>query len=626
MFTFKGCKGTKLAGVTLQDGVIRQRGPGWQFAGMQMCFMSFLIVTGISKRKCQKFLKAIHAGQREPPEDGRSQRVARDVPKRDHARAFFQFLYDHLAEPLAEGDPDPEPEEETEIRDEFSYFVQGTRFSKMRREARTEAEKAHFTAAAQEHKQGVFSDRAVGRRLMFISENSTRQGEGYSPEHGVLYLSLDGMDQDFASCIRETVKPARERELHVECINAFYNWQEFLQPPQISLSGLAITEHEQEVNFSFRMVTRGDIKKYQGFEKWLAMTDRQDIVELDLEVDSGEGPDGSESDVFLLCKHYMHSSVLTQEPTLILPASRLGKLAESPTVVLGRNKFSDRQVSEFRKTARQIAEPPWSLRAGSEYLTRLCDDNIAERRHDPPSLIFFNTVDEDIADLEARRNQANPPEELLNFAPGTPRRVVANLQARPRGAGPGRGRGRDDGGAGRRGQGRGRKGGGRKGGGRKGAAAAADVGADGGEEGDPAAPADGEVPGPAPAADGDGEVREDPGHGEGGEVPALAPLAPLPHPVPKPQAKRGLKRPAAARPPAPPPPPPAEADAAPAPPPAGADAGADPGPDGVRRVRYKQSTIDKQTTLGCSKCTNSPIGCKRCREIHELWKAQQGQA
>lgn len=65
----------------------------------------------------------------------------------------------------------------------------------MRKEARTEAEKAHFTAAAQEHKQGVFSDRAVGRRLMFISENSTRQGEGYSPEHGVLYLSLDGMDQ-----------------------------------------------------------------------------------------------------------------------------------------------------------------------------------------------------------------------------------------------------------------------------------------------------------------------------------------------------------------------------------------------------------------------------------------------
>jgi hypothetical protein len=76
------------------------------------------------------------------------------------------------------------------------------------------------------------------------------------------------------------VKPARERELHVECINAFYNWQEFLQPLQISLSGLAILEHEQEVNFSFRMVTRRDIKQYQGFEKWLAMTDRQDIVQL----------------------------------------------------------------------------------------------------------------------------------------------------------------------------------------------------------------------------------------------------------------------------------------------------------------------------------------------------------
>jgi hypothetical protein len=107
----------------LQDGVIRQRVPGWCFAGMQMCFTSFLAVTGISKRKCQKFVKAIYAGQREPPEDGRSHRVARDVPKRDHARSFFQFLYDHLAEPLAEGDPDPEPEEESELMDEFAYWV-----------------------------------------------------------------------------------------------------------------------------------------------------------------------------------------------------------------------------------------------------------------------------------------------------------------------------------------------------------------------------------------------------------------------------------------------------------------------------------------------------------------------
>lgn len=65
----------------------------------------------------------------------------------------------------------------------------------MRRDARTEAQKEHVTAAANEHKQGVFADRAAGRRLMLISESSCRQGEGYSPECGILYLSLDGMDQ-----------------------------------------------------------------------------------------------------------------------------------------------------------------------------------------------------------------------------------------------------------------------------------------------------------------------------------------------------------------------------------------------------------------------------------------------
>ena len=336
--------------------------------------------------------------------------------------------------------------------------------------------------------------------------------------------------------------------------------------------------------------------------------------------------------MFLLCKHHMHSSALTQEPILILPASRLGKLAQSPTAVLGRNKFSDRQVAEFRKTARVIAEPPWGLRQAAEYLTRLCDDNVAERPHDPPSLIFFNTQDQDIADLETQRNQANPPEELLNFAPGTPRRVVANLHARPRVAEPARGRG-----GGRRGRGRGK-------------GVELEVGpeanrepdvADGEEVGVPAAPPDGEVP--EALANGDANV---PPPAPLAAVPPPAPLARRSPQVPKAKAKRGLKRPAAAGPsaaaaPAAGPGPGADAEAGPAARPVadaeaapaarpGADAdarapAADPGADGDRRVRYRQSTINKQTTLGCSKCCNSPIGCRRCREIHELWKAQQGQ-
>lgn len=104
---------------------MRKRGPAWQFFGVKMCFRAFVATTGISKRKCQKFLLAITNGHSEPPEDGRSLRSDRDMPKRDHARVFFQWIYNHLAEPLAEGEAEPEAESSTEWADEFSYWVQG---------------------------------------------------------------------------------------------------------------------------------------------------------------------------------------------------------------------------------------------------------------------------------------------------------------------------------------------------------------------------------------------------------------------------------------------------------------------------------------------------------------------
>lgn len=77
--------------------------------------------------------------------------------------------------------------------------------------------------------------------------------------------------QDFADCIRNTVKPGRSREMHVECINAFHDWQEYMEPLNVSLSGLAIVDHDQDVNFSFRFVTRADLSKYHGFNKWMEM-------------------------------------------------------------------------------------------------------------------------------------------------------------------------------------------------------------------------------------------------------------------------------------------------------------------------------------------------------------------
>lgn len=72
----------------------------------------------------------------------------------------------------------------------------GCRFSKLRRTHDiSEKTKADVTEAANQHKQGVFQDRAVGRKLMFLSESCACQGTHVAPELGALYVAMDGMDQ-----------------------------------------------------------------------------------------------------------------------------------------------------------------------------------------------------------------------------------------------------------------------------------------------------------------------------------------------------------------------------------------------------------------------------------------------
>ena len=58
----------------------------------------------------------IKKGHTEVPPDGRRERHLTDSPQRDHARAFFRWLYDNLAEPLADSD---------ELRELLVLFLQG---------------------------------------------------------------------------------------------------------------------------------------------------------------------------------------------------------------------------------------------------------------------------------------------------------------------------------------------------------------------------------------------------------------------------------------------------------------------------------------------------------------------
>ena len=242
--------------------------------------------------------------------------------------------------------------------------------------------------------------------------------------------------------------------------------------------------------------------------------------------------------------------------------------------------------ANFRKTARQIALAPWNLIRASNYLVELCDSNESKRTFEAPQLVSFVESAEALRLRENMRQAAGPPEELLTFAPGTPKRVVVNLEpkAKPRAKSKEKGRGRG-------GRGRGRARGGQPEESEEGTGVPPQVAV---------APAAPHLPAGAP------DLAED--------VPGLpVPAGPRPDPpdVPPPPApvvprapRRGLKRPAAA--------------------PDAAVAAAAAKPAAAPQNRYRQDTIDKQDKLGCNKCKYSARGCGRCKEIHALYKAQRG--
>lgn len=98
----------------------------------------------------------------------------------------------------------------------------------------------------------------------------------------------------------------------------------------------------------------------------------------------------------------------------------------------------------------------------------------------------------------------------------------------------------------------------------------------------------------APEPEEDGAGRED-------AEPVAAPNPePAAAPKPAPAApKRGLKRPASAK---------------------------AHGQEMIVAPSGKRCTarvVDQQDKLGCNKCVYRALGCSRCKEIHELWKARQ---
>lgn len=56
------------------------------------------------------------------------------------------------------------------------------------------------------------------------------------------------------------------RELFCEVVGDTHNWQEFLLPADVHMTGLTIQNQMESVNHGFRFMKRSDLKYYKGHE------------------------------------------------------------------------------------------------------------------------------------------------------------------------------------------------------------------------------------------------------------------------------------------------------------------------------------------------------------------------
>lgn len=100
-----------------------QRPEQYMFLGQPVCFQAWLWLVGISKNWTVRRLESILAGNLDEPADGRQQRVVRDKPGTYSADAFFDHLYVHMAEHLAECRPDDDEDLLSDVEDDLSLEV-----------------------------------------------------------------------------------------------------------------------------------------------------------------------------------------------------------------------------------------------------------------------------------------------------------------------------------------------------------------------------------------------------------------------------------------------------------------------------------------------------------------------
>ncbi len=223
--------------------------------------------------------------------------------------------------------------------------------------------------------------------------------------------------EDFMAVIQQHVHPHGGRVLKVNKVESSWDWQEFFEPLLLSYSGIAASHTIPDVCHSKRFVTRRELPTL-NLGSW------------NLQVPPvlacySEHPD----DVVLLTKEFWSSEDLAHPPLLVWPQGMMAShvLGRTPATLCPRNKLSEKQLQEFRKTAAKVKDEPWNLHAAAVYLTRWCDRNAVDSKQDSPirDVLCWGFVPEisirrrwQLAPLAVGDPEAS--DEWLRYAPGAP--------------------------------------------------------------------------------------------------------------------------------------------------------------------------------------------------------------
>ena len=109
---------------------------------------------------------------------------------------------------------------------------------------------------------------------------------------------------------------------------------------QANISGLVATHKEPEANHVWRMIRRSDLQSF-------GLTDNAIINENHAWKELPPDP----MDAILLLKRHMHSTELSQDPVLLIPAAVARTLKEEDLKVPPARAFGEDAIMEYRQNS-----------------------------------------------------------------------------------------------------------------------------------------------------------------------------------------------------------------------------------------------------------------------------------